>query len=135
MTDKVNDLTTFLKTSQWLVGALAGLALILGISAVMAAPAQAQGAPPEICDEYPNLDVCDDDDGGDGNDNDDDFGPGGGGDDDLGSGTGDSDGSLPFTGYPLSGLILLLLALLALGFAIRGGVALRDRFGRSPTGP
>jgi hypothetical protein len=56
------------------------------------------------------------------------FGPGGDGDGNGGSGTGDADGKLPFTGYPLTSLILLLLVLLASGLVIRGGTALREKF-------
>ncbi len=101
---------------------------ILGILALGAAPAQAQGLP-AICEDYPDLDVCIGpiEDGV--IDGDDDVGPGGdeGG---AGNGSGDGDGALPFTGYPLTGLILLLLILLAAGLTLRGGTALRERFSR-----
>lgn len=36
-------------------------------------------------------------------------------------------GTLPFTGYPLNALILLLLLMLVAGLALRGYLALRDR--------
>lgn len=43
----------------------------------------------------------------------------------------DTGDELPFTGYPLTALILLLLALLLLGFAIRAYLAIRDRVARN----
>ena len=101
---------------------------LIGVIAFQAAPASAQSQPP-ICEDYPDLDVCNEPGGGGGDnpDGDDGAGPG------VGSGgSGDGDGSLPFTGYPLTGLILLLLALLALGLAIRGAVAIRERLARDP---
>ena len=97
------------------------------VSLAAASPAQAQQ--PAVCDEYPDLPICTDPGGGGGDnpDGDDGAGPG------VGSGgSGDGDGSLPFTGYPLTGLILLLLALLALGLAMRGAVAIRERLARDP---
>jgi len=106
------------------IGALVAMVVACMFLAA-ASPAQAQG--PAICDEYPELPICDDGGGGDNPDGDGDTGPGG-----FSGGTGDGDGSLPFTGYPLTGLILLLLLLLAAGLALRGGVALRDRFARRP---
>lgn len=96
-----------------------------------------------ICDQYPNLPECqpgpnpppgpgpgpgpgptpgpgDFPPGGDG-------GPSAGPD---GAAAKDADGRLPFTGYPLTPLILLLLALLAGGLALRGVVAVRERLAR-----
>ncbi len=70
-------------------------------------------------------------------DEDGDFGPGFGGGNNPGhfgdgdglahGGSGDADGNLPFTGYPLTGLILLLLVLLLAGLAIRSVVAAREK--------
>jgi len=107
--------------------AFGGVALLLAVfvSLIGAAPAGAQL--PDICDQYPDNEVCDDpiDDGGP------DGGPGGDDGDDGGSGKGDGDGSLPFTGYPLTTLILLLLILLAAGLLARAAAAARDRLGRT----
>lgn len=96
-------------------------AVALGLS--LAPPAGAQT--PAICDQYPNLPICSGGGGG-GNDSDD--------TDDADAGTagaagtaGTAGGSLPFTGYPLTGLMLLLVGLLAAGAATRGYLAIRDR--------
>jgi hypothetical protein len=95
------------------------VALVLTLAA---APASAQG----ICDQYPNSPGCGQGPGGGGgenNNNDDD------GDENVSptANLGDGDGSLPFTGYPVTPLVLLLLGLLAAGAATRGFVAARDR--------
>jgi hypothetical protein len=97
-----------------------GAVVVLGLAA---APAGAQS----ICQQYPNAPECDGD-----------VGPGGGngGNDNLpflngGSNPsgdfGDGNGKLPFTGYPLTPLILLFLILLAAGLATRTYVAVRGR--------
>jgi hypothetical protein len=88
----------------------------------MTAPsaASAQGLP-AICDEYPNLPICVEDQPGDGNQPTGDEGAGPTAD------RGVAKGELPFTGYPLTPLILLLLLLLLLGMAIRAYVEIRDR--------
>lgn len=112
---------------QRVTALLIALVGVMGMFALAAAPAQAQGQPP-ICEDYPDLEMCDDDDDDDDDDDGgegDDVGPSG-----NGTGSGDADGSLPFTGYPLTGLILLLLILLAAGLALRGGTALHERFTR-----
>lgn len=97
---------------------------------ITAAPAAAQNLPAG-CDEYDNPGCVDDDDDV-GDDDVGDLGPAGSGD---GTGSGDGDGTLPFTGYPLTSLLLLFLALLAAGVMIRAGVAARERLGRSPNAP
>lgn len=91
--------------------------------------AQGDGLP-AICDEYPNLPECQPlpeppdeeptDEGPSANNN---------------GGDRDGDGNLPFTGYPLNGLILLLLVLVASGIAIRAGIAARERLVRDPNAP
>jgi hypothetical protein len=96
----------------------------LGLAAIFTSSASAGTAP--ICAQYPDLPQCSGNGGG-----------GGGGDqssDALGALGGDnqatagtSEGSLPFTGYPLTALLLLFVILLAAGLAIRAYVALRDR--------
>lgn len=112
--------------------AIQGLRVAIGIAAVAllglafsAAPAAAQL--PAICDEYPDLPVCSEDAGGgpddDGSD-DDVGGTGSGGGPAGGDGGG---GELPFTGYPLSWLLILMLILLAAGIALRVGLALKER--------
>jgi len=100
-----------------LLGLLALASAVIGL--VLASPASAQF--PSGCVEYdddPCIGPIDnvDEDGNDG------VGPG--------DGSGDADGKLPFTGYPLTGLILLLLVLLAVGLTIRSGTALRDKLAR-----
>ena len=47
----------------------------------------------------------------------------------------DGGGNLPFTGYPLSTLILILAALLIAGLAVRSYIAVRDRFRAPSSGP
>ena len=98
------------------------IALLVGMFAFAVVPATAAAQSPAICDEYPNLPECVEDDR---NDRDDDNGgPGAAGP----SGEANAGGELPFTGYPLNPLILILLVLLALGLATRMYVAIRDRF-------
>jgi hypothetical protein len=102
-----------------LLGAGLLVALVLAIAA---APASAQG----ICDQYPNSPGCGQGPGGGGGNNNDDEN----GNDENVSPTanlGDGDGNLPFTGYPVTPLVLLLLALLATGLATRGYAAVRER--------
>ena len=93
--------------------------------------AQAQNLP-AICAQYPDLPQCLPGGGGGGGDGNNDPGGDGaglgpGGDGNLGS-------ELPFTGYPLTPLILLLLALLATGIAVRTYLWLRQR-AQSTHGP
>lgn len=108
-----------------LVAAL-GLFAALVIAAV--APSLAEAGTPAICDDYPDLPICDEGPGGGGG-GDDDGGPGGddGGAGPTAGGDGDGDGSLPFTGYPITDLLLLLALLLVAGLAIRAYLAIRDR--------
>ena len=55
-------------------------------------------------------------------------GPGGGGGN-LPSGEADAgaQGGLPFTGYPMTAILLLMLALLVMGLFLRSVLAVRDR--------
>ncbi len=113
-----------LGTWRYLFAALAAIVAL----AVVPAIASAQDLPP-ICDEYPELPVCSEDGGGDIDDPADDD-TSGDIDDETGAalpGSGGDGGSLPFTGYPLTPLLLLLLILLATGLAIRAWIAYRDR--------
>lgn len=126
-----------------LVAFTLGGVIVLAIAvlgAVFAASASAQT--PAVCDQYPDLPQCTDSGGGGG---DTDSGDDGLNDDDgtddegapgvVGDGGGTTSGptgtigkgELPFTGYPLTPLILLLLLLLLLGLAIRGYLAIRER--------
>jgi hypothetical protein len=112
--------------------ALAGAVAALGISALTAQQASAQALGSEFCDEYPNAPGCQDtgpDDGTGANPDDDEAATAAGPSADDGA----TGGSLPFTGYPLTALILLLLVLLVTGLAIRTYLAIRDRIGRDPT--
>ena len=107
-----------------LTGALVAL-LAACFALIGAAPASAQS--PAACEEYddPNC-------GPDGGEDPIDV-PGANGDNGTGDGDGDGDGELPFTGYPLTGLILLFLVLLLAGLALRGGAALREKLARGPS--
>jgi len=95
---------------------LAALSLSLAFSS------QASAQLPAACEQYPDLDICIDPTVDDGEN--DDVGPGAGND---ANGTGDGDDTLPFTGYPLTSLILLLLALLITGLTVRAYIGVRDR--------
>jgi hypothetical protein len=117
------------RTQGFLLIALATLLLTLAatfaFSAATADPASAQV--PAICDEYPGLPGCQEPAAGGGGDS-----PGGedGGGVNAtpgGGPTGDTAGTLPFTGYPLTPLLLLLLLLLVTGLTIRAYLAIRDR--------
>ena len=89
------------------------LGLLVGMLA-LASPAQAQL--PSICEEYPDDPSCDVDPTGFDVPPVTDLGPEGlGGSDNLGNGNGE----LPFTGYPVSPLILFAILLLLLGVAAR----------------
>lgn len=112
-------------------------ALVAG--AVAVPHASAQGTDP-VCEEYPNLPQCEEGETDDGEDDADDREdqddqaspvPGGGGPTASDSGGG---GNLPFTGYPVSSLVLLLIALLAVGAALRGYLAIRERLASRPDG-
>jgi hypothetical protein len=111
---------------------------LIALGAACLSGATVANAKPAICDEYPDLPVCSETAGGGGDDNevgsDEASGtatPVSGGDDSAGGagGTG-SGGELPFTGYPLTPLLLLLLLLVAIGLAIRAGIAVHDRIRR-----
>ncbi|MGH2954141.1 MAG: hypothetical protein ACRDK9_08995 [Solirubrobacterales bacterium] len=125
--------------------ALAGAAVALALGAALADSAAAQQ--PAICDQYPQLPQCGGSEGA---------GGGGGGDEgnpldqgqspasDEGAGAGPgafpgaggptagagggTGGELPFTGYPLTPLLLILLILLAAGLMIRTYLGARDRW-------
>ena len=105
------------------VVAMALIVSALAVTLVLADQASAQL--PAGCEEY---EICiGPTDEGDLDGGEDPIGfPGADGD---GNGSGDSDGSLPFTGYPLTGLILMLLILLVTGLAIRSYIAVRARLG------
>jgi hypothetical protein len=111
-----------------LLGLFLGALSLLG---ALATPATAQD--PAVCQQYnpPNCEGSVGPAGAEGSSTDD-----GTGDlvafldlDEAGTGgaSGETSGELPFTGYPLTSLILLLLVLLALGLAVRAYLAARDR--------
>jgi hypothetical protein len=102
-----------------------------GAAALIASNAsQASAGVPAICEQYPDLPQCEaPTDGGGSNPTGSDDGTAPVADEGgptAGVGTG---GDLPFTGYPLTALILLLLALLLAGLALRTYLAARDRLG------
>ncbi len=115
------------------------LALFAAIVAFSAAPSTAEAGLPAICAEYPDLPKCDEDPGGGGDGNDFcDLNPDaprcegvepvpGGGGNGPSADPGSTNGSLPFTGYPLTPLLLLMLILLLIGLTIRAYLAIRDR--------
>ena len=117
------------------------IALVLALTGLMLAAPAAQAQ--DICDVYASLPQCQGDTGGGGGPGGP-GGPGGGGDDGGGGGAGGGGGfvadlfvadggdgggggELPFTGYPLTPLVAVLLVLIATGLLIRLGVAVRDR--------
>ena len=114
-----------LTTSRYAKLGLVAVALLVFAFTFSSLTAQAGAQLPAACEQYPDLPQCIDDDGG-GDDNGDggDLGPG------DGDGTGDLNtaGSLPFTGYPMSAIVLLMLALLLAGIAIRAYTAARERY-------
>ena len=101
------------------------LALATVCVAMLVAAPSASAQQPAICDRYPNLPQCQGPTGVEGPT--DDAGPTDDGVNPGPAGTGDAAGDLPFTGYPMTFLILILLALLLLGLAIRAYLAARDR--------
>lgn len=111
------------------LGIISLLVAALGGGIMLVATSTASAQDPAICTQYPDLPQCDQPGGGgDDDDNGDDSGgapvPGGGG---PTADRGDAGGELPFTGYPLTFLILLLLILLLIGLAIRAYLAIRGR--------
>ena len=106
-------------------------ASLLGVIAVIVLAFAPSASAQSICDEYPDLPQCvDPGDGGgenpgDGDDegDEDDVAGGAGPTADLGDGTGE----LPFTGYPVTPLVLFLLALLAAGVILRSYLYLKQR--------
>ena len=107
---------------------VAGLFFALGLTAVLAPSAGAQSPGSDFCQEYPNVPGCDTgptDEGGS-NPNDNGTTPVSGEGPTASADTGDE---LPFTGYPLTALILLLIVLLLVGLSIRGYLAIRARLG------
>jgi hypothetical protein len=117
-----NQMLDSISLRRMAVGAIVAALLGAVLSFAWAAAASAQQ--PAICEQYPQLPICVGPGGGDGED--DDAVPGG-----LGAGgasAGDAGGNLPFTGFPITDLILLLVALLLAGLGIRAAQTLRQRF-------
>jgi hypothetical protein len=116
------------RTQGFLLIALATLltlAATFAFSAATADPASAQQAP--ICAEYPGLPQCEGPTAGGGDTQGSESGGGANALAGSGGATGEADGTLPFTGYPLTPLLLLLLLLLVTGLTIRAYLAIRDR--------
>lgn len=93
--------------------------MLLCAMLLMGPVSSAEAQLPPICQEYADLPVCnqgeEDDDGPDG--------PIGipGPDDTAGGGT------LPFTGYPITPIVLVALLLLIAALLLRGAIAVNDR--------
>lgn len=128
-----------LRTRQLTIAVATFALAFAGVTAVLALNASSASAGPSVCEQYPDLPQCGGAPGGGGD-------PAGGGDGDSGdegpaAGGGDSagvqgpsadlsggrGGDLPFTGYPMTALILLLVVLLLAGLGIRSYLAVRDR--------
>jgi len=112
------------------VAALA-VAFLATLAILVASAPQASAQLPSICDQYPDLPQCQGPTGTTGT-----TGPTGttGTTGPVGPTAGvdaGATGALPFTGYPVTALILLLLILLLTGLAIRGYLAARDRLPRN----
>jgi hypothetical protein len=118
----------------WLAASLA----IAG-AVMLVAPAGSWAGSSAVCEQYPDLPQCAAPDAGTGGEPAGSPAAGGGAgptpDEPAGGsipGAGDatgasgSAGNLPFTGYPLSPLVMLVLGLLAAGLLLRAAVALRD---------
>jgi hypothetical protein len=114
-----------------LTAAVAAFALVLaGMTLLLAVNASSASAQlPAICQQYPDLPQCQEPTGPTGPTGAGPTGPTGiGPTTDEGPTAGvTTGGELPFTGYPLTGLILLLLVLLLAGLAIRTYLAVRGR--------
>lgn len=114
------------RVATTLAATAAFILLMLAYGGYSATTAQAQGLP-AICDQYPDLPQCqvDPDPDPDPNPNPPDIGPNAGGD---GDGTGAAAGSeLPFTGFPITPLVLILILLLLAGLTLRAYLAMRER--------
>jgi hypothetical protein len=128
---ELRDTPTVARTSEirkFRIGAFA-LGFMVALAIVASPPASA--GTPAFCQQYSNSPECRGDvgpAGGSGNETPDNAGNGPTADSD-GS---DSGGSLPFTGYPLTPLLLLFVALLAAGLALRTATALRNRHRARP---
>jgi len=123
------------RNKSWLVAM--GLAALLAVLTLGLVKAQAASAAPPICDQYPSLPICEQGHHGGGNHHGNPAGgPAGLGGNGPTANQGSASGELPFTGYPLTPLILLLLALLVIGLTIRTYLYARDRYRtRHSTGP
>lgn len=133
-----------LPSSRLALMAAALIALFAALALASTSPSTAIAGEPAICDQYPDLPQCEKGGNGGGTFCDrnpdsprcDEGVPGGRGPDSGGAGpSGDaSNGELPFTGYPLTPLLLLLVILLAAGLTIRSYLAARDglRSGHRP---
>jgi hypothetical protein len=109
--------------------AVALVAMVALASASAVVPATAGAQDPAACQQYPTSDCGDAGPANGGGDTSPGIGPGGGAGAPSAAGTdsGSSHGTLPFTGYPMTPLLLLVLALLAAGLMLRAALAVRDR--------
>ncbi len=123
----MNVTITKTETSSRNLALFAGIALAALTMALWAPSAEAQN----ICIEYPDLPQCVGPGGGEGNPDGDGDGNGVG----VGPSAGDlgDGGKLPFTGYPITPLVAILLALIAAGAALRTYLYVRDRLSSGAT--
>lgn len=122
--------------------AMATLVAALAWTAAAAPDSAKAQLPGDICDQYPELPECEPEVDPTFCDENPDAprcvgteptgGPGPGGDGGPSADAGAGSGELPFTGYPLSPLLLLLLVLLTVGLAIRAYLEVRQRLGSRP---
>jgi hypothetical protein len=103
------------RTRITVLAVAAMLVSVFALSAIAASDASA--SEPAICTQYPDLPQCQPDA----------TDPPVAADPTAGPSADVAADNLPFTGYPLTALILLLLTLLLVGLAIRAYLAVRDR--------
>ncbi len=115
-----------IKRNLWIdrLGSVSKLCALVTIGAIvwMLGAGTANAQLPEICVQYPDLPVCELPDNGGGGPNGNNFFPPGGepGSNSLGE-------TLPFTGYPLTPLLLLMLLLLILAALSRAYAEIQER--------
>ncbi len=123
------------RSAIFVAASIAALILVAGSAAPAAGSA--------VCDQYPDLPQCSPTQVGGGGTGTETTGadggasvsgsiPGGGDGDGGASAEAGKAADLPFTGYPLSPLVAVLLALLAAGIAIRVFLAIRRRLSVAP---
>jgi hypothetical protein len=116
-------------------------ALLAAVCAlILFGPSTASASSAAVCDQYPDLPQCQSAGGGGGGGGTSPSGGDGGGGGvpgsaDTATGSAATAGELPFTGYPLTPLVLFLVILVTGGLTIRAYVAARDRLAAHPPHP